>query len=290
MGGLGNVAFSLHDGSQAGLAGARFAFGALAGGAFLLLQRNRNPRAKPPNRQAVLWLIAACGCEATAIALLMAAADHASTAVFTVIALCGPALTALLGRPLALPRASLTASALSVGALSAAGAAAWAAQSTPASVTWWGLGLALASTMFASASAVTASIAVHTYHPAVLVTVTCGIGLLFTAAWAATGTPITVNPSTIAAAAFIALIPGGIAKAVWLWANGQTAPQLVQAMAAIAVVTALAGGWVLLGETPTATQVILSLTAAILVGALATLRAPTRAKRTHTSETSHPQT
>lgn len=298
VGGLGNVAFSFHDGSQAGLAALRFALGALLAGGYLALRARTSARfhpasstgeAPPTQTPAVpadrghvrgrplAWLLAAAGCEAMSIALLMAAADHAPTAVFTTIALCSPAVIALLARPLRLPRASRLAAALATAALLAAACAAWSAHSDTGALTWFGLLLSTASMLSASASAVSASIAVRHYHPVALLGLTCLFGMGLTVLWVACGSPLTVTPGTILAATFVALIPGGIGKIAWLWANGKTAPQLVQSMVAVSVATALLGGWLLLGEQLTVLQVVLSLTAAALVGSVALLRTPTKA-------------
>ena len=289
------MAFSLHDGSQAGLAAIRFILGAILAGTYLHLRRKRtgnspeatatNPAREQsddtsnrPRSTPLLWLLSASGLEALGIALLMASADHAPTGVFTVIALCSPAVTALLARPLRLPRATPAAAALATAAILAAAGATWSASGSDThTLTWLGVLLATGSMVSASASAVCASIAVHHYHPAALLAVTCLFGLAITTMWIASGSPLAVTTSTIAVAAFIAFIPGGVAKMAWLWANGKTAPQLVQSMVAIAVATALLGGWLLLGEQPTVMQALLSLLAAGLVGTVALLRTPTRA-------------
>lgn len=297
VGGMGNVAFSLHDGSQAGLAAIRFILGALLAGTYLHLRRTRTGSAAAPeatttppartrthNTSArlrgtpLMWLLCASGLEALGIALLMAAADHAPTAVFTVIALCSPAITALLARPLRLPRATPIAAALATAAILSAAGATWSASGSGThTLTWLGVLLATGSMISASGSAVSASIAVRHYHPAALLALTCLFGIGITTVWIASGSPLVITTSTILAAAFIALIPGGIAKMAWLWANGKTAPQLVQSMVAIAVTTALLGGWLLLGEQPTVMQALLSLLAAGLVGVVALLRTPTQA-------------
>lgn len=278
VGGLGNVAFSLHAGSQSALALLRFGFGLLLAGGFLAGRRSL--RARPPLPSPAprpwRWLVLAGGFEAAGISLLMASADHVSTAVFTVIGMSAPAVTALLARPLGLPRAAPAAAGLAAAALLAAGLAVLSTNGSQVQVTALGVVLAVASVLCASVSAVAASVAVRVYHPASLLAVACALGMVVAAAWAFAGAPLTVTPSTVVAAAFIAVVPGGVAKVVWLWANARSSPQLVQSLVAVSVVSAMLGGWWLLGETPTWSQAVFSVVAAALVGALAFLRAPTR--------------
>ena len=128
--------------------------------------------------------------------------------------------------------------------------------------------------MCASVSVVASSVSMRVFHPATMVGLTCVLGIPVAVVWAFASGEFVLTWSTFAAALFIAAIPGGLAKAAWLWANARAAPQLVQSMSAVSVVSAVLGGWLLLGQVPSVAQLLFSALAVVLVTVLVLLRAP----------------
>lgn len=262
VGGAGNVAFSLHSGDQLGLAAVRFAVG-LAVLQVVVLARREIPL--PPGSRVKVNVVGAGG--AASILLMMLAAASVPTVVFTLMDLAAPALLALGGRILGLPRGSR-------GQVVAAGLAVLAAAAAPlwSDLSWSrsgaGLMLALASLLVGCVSALAAAHLGPGCSPLLLLRNVCAWGLSITVVLAASGQGMTVTRSTVLAATFIALIPGGIATLWQLWANARTAPYLVAATGSLALVTAAAGDVLLLGYTPPSGFLVCALVSSLAVAAL----------------------
>lgn len=261
LGGLGNVAFSLHNGSQLGLLFVRFLLGAVFAAGWLAWRRPAPPALRPVRHPRVA-LHATGALEACAIACLMLAAGHVGTLVFTAIGITGPALVALAAVVLRLPQPTWRGLVLAGACLAAAGASVAASGEGGGGTTRVGVALAVASTVLGVGATLTGVYAASVYAPARLVRTTCLWGVVGIAVLAAGGREFVVTPTTLAVAAFIAAVPGGIAKAGVAWSAARTSPALVASLVSVAVPVAAIGAWGLLGQAPTPWQLTWALVGA----------------------------
>jgi drug/metabolite transporter (DMT)-like permease len=272
LGGLGNVAFSAHSGSVAGLLLLRFAFGAAAARGYLTWRTPPRPALRQVAR--ARWALGvSAACEAGAVVLLMAAAQYVSTLTFTLIGLVGTAALALIGRVLGLGNATRPQAFAATSALLVAAAAVLTSGGTDG-VHVAGVLLASASATLGVVASLTAAFAASVRHPGEIVAAMATWGCLWAVLLVLSGAELSITWSTVAAAAFIALLPGGVAKAMVYWSLARTAPYLVSACSSVALLSAGLGGWVLLGETPRLLTVGLSLVAASCVGLMSVLGRP----------------
>lgn len=267
LGGLGNVAFSAHSGSVTGLVLVRFALGALLARAFLRWRRPARPDLRPVKR-ARLWMNVAAASEAGAVVLIVAASQYVSTLLFTLVNLAGTAALAMLGRRLSLGSGTRAQIFVAAAAVIAAAASVLASSDISTTTSLVGLALAVASTVLGVVSALAGATAASVRHPAEILSVICLWGCTWAVVLLAFGAPFSVTWSTVTAAAFIALLPGGIAKVGIYWALARTAPYLVSACSSVALLTAGLGGWLVLDEVPQLLPTLLALVAAALVALL----------------------
>lgn len=266
VGGLGNVAFSLHDGSQLGLASVRFVAGALLCALWLAI--GRIPRV-PGGWSGV---IAALSGGASPL-LLILAAGHTSTAVFTLISTLAPALVVVGGRAIGARRASVHQGLLAAAAVGCSCVAVLLSSTTGRPPDTVGVLLAIAATV-ALAVALLAASTLQRVHPAQTLQNLCmaGAGLGMVLAFA--GVEVNITPKSVAVAVFIAAVPGGVAKAALLWAASRTAPHLVAATVSFAVVPAAVGAALWLGQPVTAAAAVFGLVATAAVALLVAQPAP----------------
>ena len=254
-GGLGNVVFSLHDGTQVGLALVRFVVGLAATGVWLLVRMRSHAPARLPGTRRWSLLHATGALDAGAVVLLMLAAQSAGTLTFTLIGMLAPAVVAIFARILGLARATRTSAALAVCAVIATAASVVLAAGVPDQVTGAGVALAAGSTLCAAGSLITSTLSRLAWDPVQLLASVCGWGVFGTLVLVALGHELMIPASTVAAGVFVALVPGGIAKLALFVAVQRSAPALVSSILVVAAVTAGIGGWALLGETPGVAQV-----------------------------------
>lgn len=264
IGGLGNVAFSMHDGNVTGLTLVRFPAGVLVA---LLLGKTLKAADRRPDgsrRRGRIALHVAGASEAAAIALLMKASETTATFLFTVAGMLVPAIVAAASPLIGVPRPSGRRAVLAALAVAAATAAVLLGSESEAAVDSGALLIGLG--VLGSAVSVLASrTAGQTHPPQRILLVLCGWGtagtLLASVLWAA---PV-VTWSTVGVGLFIALLPGGAAKLMLYWSTARTSPTLVSAAVAAAPFSAGIGGWLFLNETPGAAQTALGAIAVILI-------------------------
>jgi drug/metabolite transporter (DMT)-like permease len=249
VGGFGNVAFSAHSGSVAALILLRFAFGALLAAGFMVWRRPPRPELRTVRRPK-LWLSVSAACESGAVVLLIAASQFVSTLVFTLVGLAGTAVLALVGRWLSLGSGTRGQALAAAGALAAAAASVLVSGDLTEGRGSVGVGLALASTGLGLLASLSGSFAASVRHPGEIVRVMSLWGCGWAGLLVLTGAEFTLTWSTVAAASFIAVLPGGLGKAAVFWALARTAPYLVSACSSVALLTAALGGWLVLGEVP----------------------------------------
>jgi drug/metabolite transporter (DMT)-like permease len=267
VGGLGNVAFSAHSGSVVGLVLLRFVFGAVMAGGFLVWRRPSRPSLRTV-RYPGAWTSVSGACESGAVVLLIAASQFVSTLVFTLVGLAGTAVLALAGRWLSLGSGTRGQALAAVAALSAAAVSVFVSGGLSEGQGVLGVVLALASTVLALLALLSGAFSASVRHPGEVVWVFSLWGCGWAGLLVVTGADVTVSWSTVAAAAFIALLPGGVGKAAVYWALARTAPYLVSACASVALLTATLGGWLVLGETPRPVAVVFAVVAAAMVAVL----------------------
>lgn len=263
IGGLGNVAFSMHDGNVTGLTLVRFPAGILVA---LLLGKTLRATNQQPNesrRRGRIALHVAGASEAAAIALLMKASETTTTFLLTVAGMLVPAIVAAASPLIGVPRPRGRRAVLAALAVVTATAAVLLGSESEATVDSGALLVGLG--VLGSAVSVLASkTAGQTHPPQRILLVLCGWGtagaMLAGVLWTA---PV-VTSSTVVVGLFIALLPGGAAKLMLYWSTARTSPTLVSAAVAAAPFSAGIGGWLLLNETPRATQVALGAIAVIL--------------------------
>ena len=267
IGGLGNVAWSTHTGSLAAVLMLRFTFGLLAGGAYRLVGR---PERTAEDRQGTrkLPLTIAAACDAGSVVLLAAAAQRIDTLTFTLITLAGSVVLGVLSRSHPSGRPTRW-QAVAAGGAIVFSALAVVAGGREGSFSLIGVMLALLSAALGVASYTAGSYAAAKHHPATIVSHMCLWGCGWSLLLVLAGADTTVTPSAVAAAAFIALLPGGFAKILLYWSLGRVSPYLVSACKAMMLLSAGVGGWLLLDETPTAAQVAFSVAAMLCVVLLA---------------------
>lgn len=268
IGGVGNTAFSLHSGNSLGLALPRFGFGLLVVSIYARTPRIRAHVPAEIHGQPRSWAHAAGFFEALSVILLMAAAQHTTTLVFSLFGALSPALVALGSRLVSLPQASGRQAAIATTAVLLATASAMAGGTT-ARASALGLVLAALSTVSGAVATVSAAKASRALHPVVVVRYACGWGVGLCTVMALAGSKVSAPLSTLVVAIFIALIPGGLAKIMMYSAASRTAPQLVSASSALSVFTAAASSWLLLHQRPGLLQGLLAAMAAMAAVLLA---------------------
>lgn len=273
-GGLGNVAFSLHDGTQAGLALSRFAIGYAATALALGVLRPQRPALRDVEH-AQVWVHAAAISAAAAVIAAMYAATHTSALTLTLIGALSPSVTAAGGRLVGAPVPTRTA-ALWAAVAVLAGTAATIAGHSGGTDTPVGVALAVLAMLFSSTSALTSAVAASARHPLEIGRAMCAWGTAGVAAMVAAGAPLAITLSTVVVAAVIAVVMGVVAKSALWWANARTSPALVEAAGAIATVTAAAGGVLLLDQSVTPAQAVLCAVALCAVVMLARTSRTTR--------------
>lgn len=257
------MAFTLHDGSQYSLALLRFIFGAAAALAYLAVFRPARPALREvKGARALLMLSGFCG--ASAIALMMVAARHTSVLVITLLGLSSPALLAFLAPMLGLPSGSRRQASWAVVAVLSAGVAGVMSGSTGEG-TFSGAVLAAIATLLGVVSGLSAALVASVRHPAQVLVSICLWGVVIMSSAVALGASWSAPPSTVLAAAFIALLPGGVATAAVIWAQARVAPYLVSATGSAALVSAGVLGWMLLGQRPSSVSVLCSLVVVVAV-------------------------
>jgi drug/metabolite transporter (DMT)-like permease len=267
IGGLGNVAWSAHTGSLTAVLLLRFTFGLLAGGGYRLLRRSERTVVDRPGKKK-LHLTLAAACDAGSVVLLAAAAQRIDTLTFTLVALAGSVVLGALSRRHPSGRPTRW-QALAAGGAIVFSALAVIAGGREGSFSLSGVLLALLSAALGVVSYTAGSYAAAEHHPATIVSHMCLWGCGWSLLLVVAGAEIAVTPSAVAAAAFIALLPGGFAKILLYWSLGRVSPYLVSACKAMMLLSAGVGGWLLLDETPTAAQVAFSVAAMLCVVALA---------------------
>lgn len=275
LGGTGNVAFTLHQGSQTALTLTRFAAGLALTLAWLAIRRPTRPNLRTV-RHPNTHLAAAGTCNAGAITLVIAAAPQTSVLTLTILGLTTPAIIAAGARWMRLARATPRQIAYAAIALAAAAVASHdGAASGADSIT--GIAIILTATLIGVVGTLTSVQAAAAHHPVTILAATCAAGTLMAAAAGAYGAGggLVWGPGTTAAALYIALIPGGIGKAGLLWAQARTAPHIVSAIGSASIITAGALGWLLLDQKPTATAVAAAAIIAVAVAGI-TINEPRR--------------
>lgn len=270
LGGLGNVAFSAHSGSVAGLVFSRFVLGALCTSGFLWFRRPERPALRTVRYPRMLLTVSAAS-ESGSIVLLIAASEYVSTLVFTLVGLAGTAVSALAGRRLALGSGSRAQALTAAAAVCAAAVSVLVSDDISGSAGITGVVLAVGSTALGLIASLTGSFAASVRHPAEIVRTMTVWGCAWAGILVVAGAEFSLTWSTIAAASFIALLPGGVAKAAIYWAFARSAPYLVSACSAVALLSAGLGGWLLLGEVPSPVAMIFAVVAAVLVSVLSLL-------------------
>ena len=270
LGGLGNVAFSAHSGSVAGLVLLRFLFGAALAIGFLKLQRPERPALRSVRRPRV-WLMVSAACESGAVVLLIAASEYVSTLVFTLVGLAGTAVLARAGRWLSLGSETRGQALVATGAVCVAALSVLTSSDISGRAEIAGIVLALCSTGLGLVASLTGSFAASVRHPAEIVQAMAVWGCVWAGVLVLAGADVSLSWSTVGAAAFIALLPGGVAKMAVYWALARTAPYLVSACSAVALLSATLGGWLVLNETPSLVSLFFALVAAALVATLSLL-------------------
>lgn len=254
-GGLGNVAFSLHDGSQGGFALIRFVVGFALVSSWILVAKPVAPKLRSVRNPKVV-LHGAAALDALAVVLLILAAGRVDTLVFTVLGVSSPAIVALAVYVLRSPQPGWRAGiAASVCVLGAAGFV-LAGNVNNGETYVVGVVLATASMLSYAASIMLSVYAASVYTPARIVRNVCGWGILFASVLVVAGVGIEITRSTVLAATFVAVVPGGLAKAGAVWVYARTSPALVTSLGTISVLSAGVGAWILLGETPTVNQIL----------------------------------
>jgi drug/metabolite transporter (DMT)-like permease len=258
--GLGNVAFSLHDGSQLALAGVRFAAGFILCVAWLRVRRVPHVAGGPAG-----VLAAAAG--AASPLLLMFSASYASTGVFTLIGSLSPVLVAVGGRAVGARRASGSQGALAAVAVGLSLAAVLLGGQAAGGTYAVGVLLAVAASVALAVSLLAAS-TLERVHPARILRDICCAGIVLCVLLALFGVEVRVTGRSVLASVFIAAVPGGVAKAALLWAASRTAPHLVAATMSFAVVPAAVGAALLLGQGVTVSAAAAGLGATVAVALL----------------------
>jgi drug/metabolite transporter (DMT)-like permease len=258
IGGFGNVAFSLHNGSQLGFAFVRFFAGLVLVSLWVAVVRPVAPTLRTVRRGRVV-LHATAALDAAAVLLLIMSAGHVDTLVFTVVGMVAPATVALGALILRLPQPSLFAGISAVVCVVAAGLFVLSAAPTGGGNETVGVVLAVVS-MLCGAGSVLLGVYAASVYPAIQVArAVCGWGVIFAGIAVVVGVEaFDVRWSTVIAACFVAVVPGGVAKAGAMWAYARTAPALVSSLGSVAVLTAGVGAWLLLDQTPTAIQILLA--------------------------------
>jgi drug/metabolite transporter (DMT)-like permease len=269
LAGVGNVAFSLHDGSQLGLAGTRFVLGVLL--CVMWLAVRRIPTVSGGRPAVIVALFGGAS-----PLLLILSAGHTSTAVFTLVSSLAPVLVVLGGRVIGAQRSSVSQGALAAAAVTFSAAAVLLSGTARTEGNAVGVALAVCATVSLATSMLAAS-KLRKVHPAQTLRNVCLAGALLSGVLAAAGVDVRVTGSTVAAALFIAVGPGGVAKAATLWATARTAPHLVAATVTFAVVPAAAGGALLLGQSVTPAAAAAGISATIAIALLVSRPTPSPA-------------
>lgn len=250
-GGTGNVAFTLHEGSQSALTLTRFAAGLAFSLAWLAIRSQASPKLRIIPRPRTTLALAGM-CNAGSITLIIAAAPRTSVLTLTLLGLTTPALIAIGARWMGLPRATpRQAMYAAVAIISAAVASHNGAASGADSTT--GIAIILTATLIGVAGTLASVHAAAAYHPVAILAATCAAGTIFSGAAGAAGAGggLVWGAGTAAAALYMAIIPGGVGKVGLLWAQARTAPHLVSALGSASIITAGLLGWVLLDQKPT---------------------------------------
>jgi len=269
IGGLGNVAFSMHDGNVTGLTLIRFPAGIIA--TLLLGKLLRAPAAVTPERNSRLALHVAGASEAAAIALLMKASETTATFLFTVASMLVPAIVALASPLIGVARPNGRKAALAAAAVTAAAIAVLIGNDNERVVDLGAILVGLG-VLGSAISVLAAKTAGQTYPPQTILLALCGWGTLGAVLASVTTSPPIITTSTVAVGLFIALLPGGAAKLMLYWSTARTSPTLVSAAVAAAPFSAGIGGWLLLGELPKLEQSLLGALAVGLVIAMSMSR------------------
>ena len=265
VGGLGNVAFSYHDGTPAALASLRYVLALVLLSAVLPFARGSLRAAL---RQPAAWLLAAF--EVVTVVCFMFAASRIPTYVFVLIGSLGPVLVVLVApffKHRRLLPAEYAASALVFVAVSAA--MLW----RPATVqefSYGGVVFALVATVCSAASSLMLPRARTHASPLHLLWCMALFGTLTSLGLRVFAVPFAAPRSTWFAALFIAVFAGGIAKWVHWWSARSVSPQLLAVASSCNPLAAILAASVLLDETLALPQVVF--VAAALAGVVWLLR------------------
>jgi drug/metabolite transporter (DMT)-like permease len=272
LGGLGNVAFSMHDGSVAGLSAVRFASGWVLATVLLRWLKPTRPALREVRHPRRALLLTGAADAACAI-FVIAAATRVSTLTFSLVVALSPALLAAVGRRANFARGSARQAAAALFAVLFATAAV-VCNDPAGSTSLLGVGFAVGSLLAGVVGAASGAIAASVRHPLETIRWVCGCGCVGALGLVVGGAPFEVTPSTVAVALFLTVGPGGTAGAMVLWASARTAPYLVSACSAVSLAVAALGGWLVLGERPTLATVVFATlaTASVLVLQLAPAR------------------
>jgi drug/metabolite transporter (DMT)-like permease len=252
IGGIGNVAWSLYSGSLAAALMLRFLAGIFVVGSYRIIRRPSHPNLNKVGNGRVHLSISSAF-DAGSVVLLAAAAQSVDTLTFTLIGLAGSGLLGLIAHRLPLAKASRAQIFVATGALTFSALAVVSGERNSA-FSLIGVLFAVLSAGFGVVSYITGSFASTHYHPSTVVFRMCLWGCLWSTLLILTGADFNITPSTIAAAVFIAVLPGGLSKFMLYWSLARVSPYLVSACKATMLLSAGLGGWLLLGEKPTLLQ------------------------------------
>lgn len=251
LGGLGNVAFSYHDGSPAALATLRYISALMllsavlpfAGGSLRAALRHRGT-----------WLLAAF--EVVAVLCFMFAASRVPTYVFVLIGSLGPVLVVLVA-PFFKHRRLLPAeyAAAALVLVSVTAAMLWGGDSSR-TVSYGGIIFALVATVCSAASSLMLPRARVHVSPLHLLWCMALVGTLASLGLRVFAVPFVAPRSTWFAALFIAVFAGGVAKWMHWWAARSVSPQLLAVASNCNPISAILVASVLLAETLVLPQVV----------------------------------
>lgn len=274
LGGTGNVAFLLHSGGQYGLAFFRFLFGAVLAGTLLgglTISRRRKTRTnQTPTSTRIRWVLLWAACEAASIVLYMLAATRVGVIGVTAATIIAVPLIALGGRRIGLKRGTRSAAAYAALAVLGAGAITLKLPATPDTPDADPIGLLQLLgwlTLFITGTLVNGKIG--NGAPALLMVMwacvagTTGLALL--ALLTRENILEQAPQSTLWAALYIAILPGGLGKGLVVWATGRIPPYLVTATSGLSLISAGIGAALLLHEQLTPWTVLLMSTIVVSV-------------------------
>lgn len=269
LGGTGNVAFTLHQGSQSALSFSRFAAGLVFSVLWLAALRRRP--ALPPRTGRSRTIILAAGIfNASAISLVISAAPRISVLTLTILGLATPAFVALGARLMGFHRASPKQVVYACVALFAAAAAGYDGSSTGVD-SLSGVVVVLLATFTSVFGTLVSVKAARSYHPVAILVVTCAVGTFIAAfsGLAGSGGGLVWGAGTFASGVYIALVPGGVGNVALLWAQAHTAPHIVSSIGSAGIITAGVLGWLLLGQLPSSAALAAAVVIAVAVAGIA---------------------